>query len=32
LLDIKDSTGLDIFIFMVDKEEGHEHFNSLLVS
>ena len=32
LVDIKDSARLFVFIFMVDKEEGYEHFNSLLVS
>jgi hypothetical protein len=32
LVDIKDSVGFVVFIFRVDKEKGHEHFNSLLVS
>jgi len=32
LVDTKDSAGLVVFIFMVDKEQGHECFDSLLVS
>lgn len=32
LVVIKDSAGFVVFIFRVDKEEGHEQFNSLLVS
>jgi hypothetical protein len=31
LVDIKESVGLVVFIFRIDKEEGHENFNSLLV-